>query len=126
MNFLRQTFLRIGIYVLLAGFLAVFAWYKFFKSDSENVILIEGKNGNYYVKFREFSSKNNIQIIINKLVDVPSNRQVLVSEGKYKFNNDCNDNANSIEELMNGIHFYQEDQNRLLYKDRCYLENILQ
>lgn len=111
----------------MQDFFAVFAYYKFFKPDSENVILVEGKQGSYYVKFREFNSKSDIEIVINMLLDELSNRQVLISEGKYRFNDGCNQSINSIDDLMNSIHFYLEEQNRLLSKDmKCYLEKTLQ
>lgn len=127
MNIWKTFLLRFGIYAALAGFLAAFAWFKFFKPDSENVILVEGKHGSYYVKFIEFHSKSDIELKIIKLLNVESNRQVLVSEGKYKFNENSSQNVNSIEGLMNNIHFYQEDQNRLLSTDtKCYLEKTLQ
>jgi hypothetical protein len=127
MNIWKTFLLRFSIYAVLAGFLAIFSYYKFFKPDSENVILIEGKHGSYYVKFVEFNSKSNIQIVINKLLDKPSNRQVLVAEGKYEFNENCDQTINSVEDLMDKIHFYQEEQNRLLSTDiKCYLEKTLQ
>ncbi len=123
MNFLKDILLRFGIYIVLALFLIIFAYYKFFKPDSENVILIEGKNGSYYVKFKEFNSKSDIQLVINKILDRPGNRQILIYEGKYKFNEGCDQSVNTLEELMKNITFYQEDENRFMYSNKkCYLE----
>ena len=104
----------------------MFAYYKFFKPDSENVILIGGTNGNYYVKFKEYNSDKDIQIVINKLFDEKTNRQILLSEGKYKLNGDCEKNVDTIENLMNNIDYYEEKENKLVFINRrCYLEKNL-
>jgi len=99
----------------------------FFKPDSEDVILVPGKEGAYYVKFIEYNSKSDIQIRIHKLLDEASNRQVLVSEGKYKLNDDCSDELNSTEQLMNYFDYYREDKNVLeAQSKKCYLEKTLE
>lgn len=123
MNFLKQTFLRISIYVILAGFLAGFAWFKFFKPDSVDVIEVGGSNGRYYVKFKEFNSKSDIEIRIVKLLNKVNNDQILVFEGGYKLNEGCDMNINSIDDLLNKIDYYNESQNRLMFiNKKCYLE----
>lgn len=126
MNVWKTFLLRFGIYAVLAGFLAVFAYYKYYKPDSENVILIGGSNGNYYVKIKEYNSDKDIQIVINKLFDEKTNRQILLSEGKYKINGNCDKIINTIENLMNNIDYFQEEENKLIFINRkCYLEKNL-
>jgi len=123
MNFLKQTFLRIGIYILLAGFLAGFAWYKFFRIDTEDVIRLGGPNGPYYLKIKEFDSAKNIEIRIVKILNEQTNNQILVFEGGYKISGTCNQNVSNVKELMSNIEYYKEEENKIFFRNKnCYLE----